>query len=225
MSPAFYNLALMTPGYFNAIRILLKAHRHSGLTTRVHVLGRFLTCPFLRVIDLLPRGCRLLDIGAGHGTFARLALAGGAATAALALEPDLRKVLPSPGGDRLRFVAGFTSAVRGRFDVVSMFDVLYRIPHGEWDALFSSIHTLLSPGGIFILKELDPEAPFKAFWNRAQEAISDRFLHLTIGDQFSYEGRGSLRARLERAGFQDFEVKEIGRGYPHAHVVYLARRS
>ncbi|HVT04693.1 MAG TPA: methyltransferase domain-containing protein [Thermoanaerobaculia bacterium] len=215
----------MSSGYFNAIRLLLRAHRRSSLLSHAHIVGRFLTCPFLRVIDLLPDRCRLLDIGAGHGTFARLALAAGAAEA-VALEPDLQKSLQSAGGDGLRLVTGFAGAVRGTFDVVSMIDVLYRIPHGEWDDLFALIYSHVSPGGIFLLKEIDPEAPLKAAWNKAQERLADRLLHLTtIGNHHDYESRAALQARLERAGFTSFEVHELGAGYPHAHIAYLARRS
>jgi len=213
----------MSPGYFASIQLLLRAHRGSGLSTQAHVLGRFLTCPFLRAVELLPPGCRLLDIGAGHGTFARLALAAGA-TEAVAIEPDLRKALTAAGENRLRFIAGFSDAVRGVFDAVSMCDVLYRMPLSAWDDLFAQVHSLLAPGGTFLLKEIDPDARLKAFWNKAQEAAADRLFQLSIGDHFAYESRQQLRSRLERAGFTDFEAYEIGAGYPHAHIAYRVRR-
>jgi hypothetical protein len=104
---------------------------------------------------------------------------------------------------------------------VALFDVLYRFPVAEWDALFRSVRDRLAPGGAFLIKELDPEHQVKAFWNRTQERISDR-IGLTLGEAFSYETREQLRARLLRCGFERFEAFDIGAGYPHAHVLYVA---
>lgn len=188
---------------------------------RFHVLGRFLSCPFLRVIGDLPAGARLLDLGAGHGIFAHLALAAGAREA-VAVEPDLRKVFhasPAPG---LRVVNGYHEALRGSFDAVTIFDVLYRLPKPEWDPLLAWVRERLAPGGVFLLKEIDPGHRAKALWNRAQERLAD-LAGLTLGEAHSYETREQIRERLRRAGFRDFEAVEIGAGYPHAHVLYRCR--
>lgn len=195
--------------------------------TRFHVLGRFLTCPFLRVLGQLPPGSRVLDLGAGHGIFAHLALAGGARSV-VAVEPDRRKIFficprsgPRPG---LSVVGGYDNAVAGAFDAITLFDVLYRFPTEEWDGFFRSVLARLAPGGVFLIKELDPENRVKQFWNRTQERISDR-VGLTLGEAWSYETRGQIRERLLRAGFERFEAVEIGAGYPHAHILYKATSS
>jgi SAM-dependent methyltransferase len=187
----------------------------------LHVVGRFLSCPFLRVLDYIPPRARVLDIGSGHGIFAHLALAAGAREV-IALEPDTRKVFlnrPRPG---MRVVNGYRAAVRGRFAAVTMFDVLYRLPVPEWPDLFAQVRASLAPGGVLLLKELDPERPAKALWNRAQELVSDR-AGLTLGDAWSYETRAQLSARLVAAGFSRVETVAIDRGYPHAHVLYIGR--
>ena len=207
-------------GYFQALSLVRRTFRKAPPATRFHVLGRFLSCPFLRVLDYLPPGALVLDLGAGHGIFAHLALEGGARGVA-AVEPDLRKIFltfPRPGQ---RVVAGYLPAVSGSFDAVTLFDVLYRFPRSEWDGLFRAVRERLAPGGVFLIKELDPENRLKAFWNRAQERISDR-IGLTLGEAFSYETREQIRERLLRAGFERFEVAEIGAGYPHAHILYIA---
>ena len=165
----------------------------------------------------------MLDIGAGHGTFARLAIEAGAASL-VAVEPDLRKALAPPVHLRVRFVAAFDDAVVGEFDLVTMFDVLYRVPRTQWDALFTRVYSRLSPGGVLLIKELDPEDRLKFAWNRAQEWVSDRFLGLTLGEEFSYETRTQLEERLTRAGFAGFRAESIDAGYPHSHIVYTSRK-
>lgn len=212
-------------GYFQALSLIRRTYGAAPPATRFHVLGRFLTCPFLRVLNHLPPGARVLDVGAGHGIFAHLALAGGARSV-VAVEPDRRKIFfmdPRPG---LHVVGGYDNAIAatGAFDAVTLFDVLYRFPLEEWDGFFRSVRARLAPGGVFLIKELDPEHRVKQLWNRTQERISDRF-GLTLGEAWSYETRDQIRARLSAAGFAGFEAVEIDAGYPHAHILYVASAS
>lgn len=203
------------------IRALIVLHRTFGsrpLRERAHTLIRFLTCPFLRVLPAVPKGARLLDVGAGHGVFARLAQDRGARV--VAVEPDLRKVRPIEG---IGFVAGYDDVVRGTFDAISIIDVLYKIPIAEWDALLARCAARLPPGGLLIIKEQDPTARVKNAWNRLQERFASA-IGLTLGQSFSYEAPAAFVARLARAGF-DATWRRIDFGYPHAHVLYVARRA
>jgi len=213
----------MRVSYLRALTVLHQTFSSRPAATRAHILGRFLTCPFLRTLKHVPEGGRVLDIGAGHGTFARLAIEAGAASA-VAVEPDLRKSLAPPIHSRVRTVAAFDDAVAGEFDLVAIFDVLYRIPRSEWDPLLARAHARIAPGGLLLVKELDPEDRLKFAWNRAQEGLWDRVFGLTLGEAFSYENASQFAERLARAGFTGFHAEPIGAGYPHSHVIYTARR-
>lgn len=192
------------------------------MATRLHVLGRLLSCPFLRVLPHVPPGSRLLDLGAGHGLFARLSIAAGA-SAAVTVEPDLAKVCATPPHPRVQAVAGYAGAVAGTFDVASVFDVLCRMPIDQWDGLLAAAHAALRPGGLLLVKEIDSTNRRKAAWNRLQEHGAD-LLGLTLGEAFSYEPPAATLVRLGRLGFVDSRVVQIGRGYPHAHVLFMATR-
>lgn len=211
-----------SPKWGAGFTVLRRAYAAAPLGVRLHALGRFVTCPFLRVLPHLPAGARLLDLGAGHGTFSRLAAEFRGARA-VAVEPDARKVFATFRHPRVHFAAAYADAVRGPFDAVSIFDVLVRVPMAAWDPILASARDALAPGGVLLLKEIDPENRFKGKWNRVQEKIAD-LLGMTLGDAFSYETRAEIRARLERLGFEGFEAVELGRGYPHAHILYMARR-
>lgn len=213
----------MPVGAIRALRLLHHQFSHYPAGPRAHILVRFLTCPFLRTLDAVPKGGRLLDIGAGHGTFARLA-AEERAREVIALEPDLRKALLPFRHPRIRFAAGFADAVRGPFDAISLFDVAYRIPLAERDALYRRAFELLAPGGVLLLKELDPAARLKFGWARVQEILSDRLLGITLGEGFHYETRAEVAARLEAIGFREVRAERIDRFYPHSHVLYTARK-
>ena len=213
------------PSFRAALGLVRSTYAAAPRAVYLHAVGRFLTCPMLRVLERLPPGGRVLDLGAGHGTFARLAVAAGAARV-VAVEPDRRKVLPSYRHPRVAFVAGYADALSGEgspFDAVTILDVLYRIPLAGWDPLLRHAHGLLAPGGLLLLKEIDPEDRWKGAWNRAQEKAAD-LLGLTLGDAFAYETRQQMRERLTRLGFTDFAAHDLGAGYPHAHILYIARR-
>jgi len=212
--------------FLAAFSLVRRTYAGAPAAVRAHALGRFLTCPFLPVLAAVPPGARLLDLGAGHGTFARLAVEGPAASA-VAVEPDRRKVLATYRHPRVRFVVGYADAIAGDlgggFGAVSVLDVLYRLPLSAWDPLLRAAFDRLEPGGILLLKEIDPENRAKAWWNRAQERAVE-ILGLTLGDAHSYETRDEIRDRLSRLGFERFTAREIGAFYPHAHILYTARR-
>ncbi len=213
----------MRLGFWTGWRTLSRAFGASPRGTRLHVLVRYLTCPLRRVLEFLPPEATLLDLGAGHGIFAHLALAAGARRA-VALEPDRRKHFPPAHRPGLQAVAGYAEAIGGTFDAVSILDVLYRLPAEAWPALLATAHDRLRPGGVLLLKEIDPRARVKGAWNRAQERLVD-LAGLTLGDAFTYVTPDRMREMLAAAGFSPVEVVSLGRGYPHAHVLYVAHHA
>ena len=225
-----YSLGLFAPAPMQppatrraALAILRRAYAGAPASVRWHVIGRFLSCPMLPVLARLPGRGRLLDLGAGHGAFALLAVASGAMESAVALEPDQRKLLAcaSVREPRLHFVAGYANALHGRFAAIAMLDVLYRLPIERWDAFLMAASDALEPGGVLLLKEIDPTHRLKGAWNRLQERSADLF-GLTLGDAFSYEPPAEMSSRLERQGFGEVEIVDLGTWYPHAHVLYAA---
>lgn len=208
-------------GYVRALRVLHRGFSRYPVRHRVHILIRFLTCPFLRILDDVPLGARLLEIGAGHSLFGRLVVED-RAREVVAVEPDLRKgLLPSPS-PQVRKVAGYDACVRGTFDAVVMIDVAYRMPPQVRHAIFSHVFALLPPGGLFLLKEMDVGHPWKMRWARVQEVLSDTFLKQTLGEGFFAQSTAMLESMLTGIGFTGFTARPIDRGYPHPHIVYTA---
>jgi 2-polyprenyl-3-methyl-5-hydroxy-6-metoxy-1,4-benzoquinol methylase len=216
---AFGSLYRAFGSLHRAFGSLHRAFRSRDIRTRLHALVRFLTCPFLRVLPYVPAGARVLDVGAGHGVFSVLAADRGARV--VAVEPDLRKVLLILG---VQFVIGYDDVIRGTFDVVAINDVLYKVPFEQWDAFLVRARERLRDGGTLLVKEHDPTARLKNAWNRAQEMLATK-LRLTMGESFSYETPSAFVARLQKAGFEQIEAKRIDFGYPHAHMLYVARKT
>lgn len=201
--------------------LLHRTYRTRPPGTRAHILIRYLTCPFQRLLRLVPRDARsMLEIGAGHGLFSRLVAARG--VRAIAVEPDVRKIGNVEG---VRYVAAFDQAVRGKFDVVAIVDVLYAIPLAAWDDILTRAYARLTPGGVLLVKEMDPAATLKNRWNAFQEFLSMRLLGITMAETFNYESREAFSARLKRIGFAEVSSSRIDFGYPHPHIAYAAKMS
>lgn len=210
-------------GYVRALRVLHHAFGHYPAAHRVHILIRFLTCPFLRTLDEVPVGARVLDIGSGHGLYAYLVTLE-RAREVIAVDPDLRKnSLPSPS-PKVRKVAGFDDCIRGTFDAVAMFDTAYRMSLDVRRAVFARAFERLRSGGTFVVKEMDPSQQLKMKWARFQERISDRFLGITAGEGFTTQTTGELEEMLREIGFVEFRARAIDRGYLHPHMIYTARK-
>jgi SAM-dependent methyltransferase len=213
----------MSIGHLRALRLLHRTFRNHPAGARLHILIRYFTAPFLRTLDLVPRDARILDIGAGHGTFARLALEAGAREV-IAVEPDLRKSLLPLREKGIRVVAAFDDAIRGTFDAIAIYDATYRIPLPERHALYERVYERLKPGGLFILKDLDSGHRWKMKWARFQEWLSDHLLGVSMGSGFIYESNAEIEERMKQLGFEEFRARRIDFGYPHSHIVYTARK-
>jgi 2-polyprenyl-3-methyl-5-hydroxy-6-metoxy-1,4-benzoquinol methylase len=203
--------------FISALIVLHREYRNFPLRVRAHILIRFLTCPFLRVVRHVPRGANLLDIGAGHGVFSVLARE--ARANPTAIDPDARKVRRLDG---IESVIGYDDCIRGTFDAVSIIDVLYKIPIADWDSLLARIRLRLKKGGTLIIKEHDPTSKLKQAVNRIQERFAS-VGGLTLGQSFSYEAPADFMRRLESHGFAVAIAKRIDGGYPHPHMLYVAR--
>ncbi len=213
----------MSIGYVRALRILHRAFGHYPVRHRLHILIRFLSCPFTRTIDDVPAGSRVLEIGSGHGLYARL-ITEERVREVIAVDPDQRKsLLPSPS-PKIRKIAGYDDCVRGTFDAVVIYDATYRMSHEVRRAVFERSFQRLRPGGTFVLKDMDKSHPIKMKWARFQEWLSDTFLHISIGSGFIYETVEELEALLREIGFTDFQARAIDRGYLHPHMIFTAKR-
>jgi 2-polyprenyl-3-methyl-5-hydroxy-6-metoxy-1,4-benzoquinol methylase len=201
--------------------LLHRTYRRRPPGTRLHILIRYLTCPFGRLLRFVPRDARSsLEIGAGHGLFSRLIAARGVRRV-IAVEPDTRKIGKVDG---VQYVSAFDQSVRGKFDVISIVDVLYAIPLAAWDDILRRALERLTPGGVLLIKEMDP-ASAKNRWNAIQERISMKVLRITMAETFNYESREVFSERLRRIGFAEVSSERIDFGYPHPHIVYAAKTS
>ena len=209
--------------YLSALKFLRGVYREYPASHRLHVLIRFVTCPFLRTLDDIPAGGRMLEIGAGHGIYCYFA-ARDPERRVYAVEPDLRKTVNPNHAPGVRWIAGFDDCIRGAFDTIALYDATYRMSIPYRTELYTRVFERLRPGGTFILKDMDPQHRLKFGWARFQEWLSDRLLKVSLGSGFLHETRAAVDQRLRAIGFEDVRARAIDGGYPHPHIIYTARK-
>jgi 2-polyprenyl-3-methyl-5-hydroxy-6-metoxy-1,4-benzoquinol methylase len=198
---------------------------------RLHVRGRWASCPIPALEAEVPRAGRILEVGCGHGLVSvHLALRSPArrvtgtdidrhkielATRAAASLPDDRRphFAHRPDG----------SVPDGPWDAIVVVDVLYLLAPPDEAALLDACVAQLAPGGVLLCKETDVEPRWKHRLAAAQEVLATRVLRITEGDTVQFTPIAQLASSLRERGLE-VSQRRLDRGSLHPHALVVARR-
>jgi 2-polyprenyl-3-methyl-5-hydroxy-6-metoxy-1,4-benzoquinol methylase len=208
----------------------LRAYRKAPLGDRLHVLVRWLTCPFPAVVEVLPSSGRVLEVGCGHGLFSGYLAQRSPGLQVHGVDIDADKIAvaaaaePLAGG-RLDFAVGDSGSVPdGPWDAVVLVDVLYLLDETAQRALLESCAAVLAPGGVLVVKDMAIRPRWKARWNAMQEALSVRVLKITEGSpEFVFTDPDERARWLVAAGLRDVRARRLDRGRVHPHHLLVGR--
>ena len=213
-----------------AARAALAAYRGAPLGDRVHVLVRWMSCPFPPIVDALPRTGRVLEVGCGHGLFSgyvarRLP---GLEVCGVDIDADKIKVArAATGGTAGRLHVGVADSgvlPAGPWDAVVLVDVLYLLDEAGQRALLESCAKVLAPGGVLVVKDMGTRPRWKAWLNRAQETLSVRVLRITAGSSdFAFVDPDERARWLHAAGLREVRARRLDRGRAHPHHLLVGR--
>jgi SAM-dependent methyltransferase len=199
---------------------------------RLHVRGRWASCPIEAVEHEVPRSGRVLEVGCGHGLVAvHLALT---ATDRRVVGSDIdghkiamarRAAETLPEGARPDFVHREDGTIPdGPWDAIVVVDVLYLLPpEGELDLLEACI-AQLAPGGTLIVKEADVRPRWKHRLATLQELLATRVLRITAGATVTFTPIGEIAHALERRGLS-VRTRRVDKGYLHPHALVVGVRA
>jgi SAM-dependent methyltransferase len=213
-----------------AARTALRSYRRAPLGDRLHVLVRWLTCPFPPIVEVLPTSGRVLEVGCGHGLFSGYLAQRSPELQVHGVDIDPDKIAvaaaaEAPDGGRLRFAVGDSGSVpEGPWDGVVLVDVLYLLDEAAQRALLESCAAVLAPGGVLVVKDMATRPRWKARWNATQEALSVRILKITAGSpEFAFVDPDERARWLRLAGLQDVRARRLDRGRVHPHHLLVGR--
>ena len=203
-------------------------YRHEPLGVRLHVLTRWITCPFATVLaelDRAPRGGRVLDYGCGHGVLAAKLAAERADLHVVGVDIDDEKIAAAR---RSSSTASYRTVATGEvpdgpWDAIALVDVLYLLPDPSRSELLERLAGALAPGGVLVLKEMAAEPRAKAGWMRLQERLAVDVFRVTEGEALAFTDARAFVAPLAARGLE-VTTRAIDRWYPWPHHLVVARR-
>lgn len=209
---------------------LRQAYAGAPRKERLHVAGRWRTCPFEAVEPHVPKAGRIMEIGCGHGLFSLY----------LAQQSPEREVTGvDVDEDKIPFARAAASAAEatnvtfdvvapdalpeGSWDAIVVVDVLYLLGREGASRLIAAAAGAVAPGGVVVLKEMAERPRWKYAVNQFQEILATKVIRITEGDHVEVVPPSAIVAELERAGL---EVSQHGvdRGYLHPHHLIVGRR-
>ncbi|WP_410630768.1 class I SAM-dependent methyltransferase [Amycolatopsis sp. cmx-4-83] len=149
--------------------------------------------PWLADRDL---GDDVLEIGPGFGATTRVLLEAVPKLTVLEIDPASTELLRAKFGDRAEVVEGSGAEMPfedGRFSAVVCFTMLHHVPTAELqDAIFAEAARVLRPGGTYC---------------GSDGQLNLRFRLLHVGDTMNVVDAATFPARLEKAGFEQVDVR------------------
>ena len=148
-------------------RRLLAAYDLAPRSARLHVRGRWHSCPFPTIEHLVPSRGRILDVGSGHGLFPIYLAMSSADRDITGVDVDQAKTaLAQQAAERAGVAVCFKAVdpswrVDGTWDSVTIVDVLYLLGAEGARAQLQAAARALAPGGTLIVKEIDTNPRWK----------------------------------------------------------------
>ncbi len=135
-------------------------------------------CPFDVLARYVPRGAHVLDYGCGPGFLlvflaatSQIAEGIGCDLAAPPLQSARDAARRVGAENRLAFshIKSLEDAPQGRFDAVTMVDVLHHVPVAQRPSIFAAAAERVAPGGVFIYKDMAT----RPRWRRLAHNLDD----------------------------------------------------
>ncbi len=195
----------------------------AGFSANLYMKIRPMICPFSLIEKHVPKKGIVVDIGCVYGIFSYYLSSQSEDRKVLGIDINKKRILRANQiyqiSNNLRFVcSNITDTKIPKADSITAVDILHHIPTKELQSeLLKSCFSVLNEGGTIIIKDLDTKPFWKYYWNYIHDFI------MTKGEPVLYRSSKEMKSLLSEIGFT-LENFNIVKGYPYAHVLYVARK-
>ncbi|MFA5319679.1 MAG: class I SAM-dependent methyltransferase [Candidatus Omnitrophota bacterium] len=204
---------------------------NSGFGSRVYLVLRMLTCPFDRILKMVPARGRILDLGCGAGLFFFLLSHNAPERSIISVDCRLERIRAA---GRAAETGGFKNISFAHGDIVSfpypdstdcivLIDVLYQLSSQDKAEVIRKCSASLRKNGVLFVKETGTSPAWKFLWCYFQETVISRLLRVNLR---RVEPLGA-EVWLDIIGKEGFsaEIKKIDKGYSYPHVLFICRKT
>lgn len=189
---------------------------------------RPLACPFEKIEKYVAERGKILDVGCGHGLFAKLIAEKSTNRWVLGIDPSNKKIEVAKRNNDLKNLAfrrSYLKDVKGGFNCISIIDVLYLLPNEEKLKVFNKCRELLKKQGLLILVENGDGKELIYQILKIQERLV-RIFNFTYSDfkGFYFLDNKGYRSLLLEAGFKVETEKDLKSLLPYPHTLFVASK-
>ena len=159
-------------------------YRNASPFSRFLIAARPAICPMQPLLDAVPDGSRVLDIGCGNGLLLAWLALNNKIVAGLGCDVSLHALAgarsmaqayrAASGRDSLSFADCRTALPDGQFDLVSMVDVMHHIPPANQREIFIQAVARIKPSGLLLYKDMAARPWWRAWANRMHDLLLAR---------------------------------------------------
>lgn len=163
---------------------MLALYRNASPFSRFLIAARPAICPMQPLLNAVPNGSRVLDIGCGNGLLLAWLVLNNKIVAGLGCDVSLHALKGAQsmaeayraisGQDLLSFADCRAALPEGQFDLVSMVDVMHHIPQAKQSDLFLQAIARIKPGGVLLYKDMASRPWWRASANRLHDLLLAR---------------------------------------------------
>ncbi len=181
-------------------------------SNRLFLEARWRLTPYSDMERELPAAGRVLDLGCGHGLFS-FALASRARRRSVVgvdhdanrIETAKRALAKAPSATRIQFQPGSAlDPPPGPFSGITLIDVMHYFPLREQALVFQKAFENLEPGGVLLVREVNPAGGWISRVNQAYErlATSTGFTRSEQKSALHFRKPSGWMSALSQSGFQ-----------------------